>query len=209
MRGASSYLLGACVERGIDICLHDPNGRFLARATGMPHGNVLLRRKQFRWADDPEKSLSIASPMILGKIYNGRWSIERTLRDHKMVVNAERLETVSDYLRGVFDSVRDAKDISQLRGIEGKAAVAYFSGFDDLIIVDKESFKFEKRTRRPPTDNVNALLSFAYTLLANDCAQALASVGLDPYVGFMHEDRPGRYSLALDLMEELRPNPGR
>lgn len=143
--------------------------------------------------------------MIVGKVFNGRWSIERTLRDHGYRVDAERLKGVSKGLYDTLPQIDGATRLDGLRGIEGKAAEQYFSVFNDMILNQKEDFIFTRRSRRPPLDNINALLSFAYTVLAGECANALSSVGLDPYVGFMHGDRPGRSSLALDLMEEMRP----
>ena len=143
--------------------------------------------------------------MIVGKVFNGRWSIERTLRDHAYRVDAEKLKQVSRILYETLPKIDSAIGLDELRGIEGKAAEQYFSVFNDMVLNQKEEFTFIKRNRRPPLDNINAILSFAYTVLAGDCANALSSVGLDPYVGFMHGDRPGRASLALDLMEELRP----
>ena len=143
--------------------------------------------------------------MIWGKLYNGRWSIERTKRDHKLRIDAERFENASAAIRDILPQVMEAGSLDSLRGLEGAAASVYFEVFDDMILRSKETFYYRGRNRRPPLDNVNALLSFAYSLLANDCAAALEAVGLDAYVGFLHRDRPGRTSLALDLMEELRP----
>ena len=146
-----------------------------------------------------------AKNMILGKVFNGRWSIERTLRDHAYRVDEEKLRQVSHFLYETLPDIEEVSSLDELRGVEGKAAEQYFSIFNDLILNQKEDFLFSTRNRRPPLDNVNAVLSFAYTILAGECANALYSVGLDPYVGFMHSARPGRTSLALDLMEELRP----
>ena len=143
--------------------------------------------------------------MIVGKVFNSRWSIERTLRDHAYRVDAERLKKISNSLYSTLPKIDSTRKLDELRGMEGKAAEQYFSVFDDMILNQKDEFVFKTRNRRPPLDNVNALLSFAYTILAGDCANALSSVGLDSYVGFMHGDRPGRVSLALDLMEEMRP----
>lgn len=143
--------------------------------------------------------------MIVGKVFNSRWSIERTLRDHAYRVDAEKLKMVSNVLYDTLPKIDTVSGLDILRGIEGKAAEQYFSVFNDMILNQKDDFAFTTRNRRPPLDNINAILSFAYTILAGDCANALSSVGLDPYVGFMHGDRPGRTSLALDLMEELRP----
>ena len=204
-KGASPALMGACAERKIGMSFFSPRGVFLARVVGREYGNVLLRKEQYRISDDDNRSLMYAKNMIIGKIFNSRWSIERTLRDHAYRVDAERLKQVSNILYDMLPRIDDAIELNELRGIEGKAAEQYFSVFDNMILNQKEDFCFSKRNRRPPLDNINAILSFAYTVLAGDCANALSSIGLDPYVGFMHGDRPGRTSLALDLMEELRP----
>lgn len=204
--GASSALMGACAERKIGLSFCTPNGRFLARVTGNGKGqNVLLRRQQYRVADDQAQSCEIARNFIFGKIYNARWSIERTRRDHPQRIESEKFVAATETLQGILSNVFLERDLDSLRGWEGVASKVYFSVFDDMILRDKENFFFHERNRRPPLDNVNALLSFAYILLEHDCASALESVGLDSYVGFMHRDRPGRQSLALDLMEELRP----
>lgn len=203
--GASPALMGACAARGIGLAFCTPRGRFLARTTGPSSGNVLLRRMQYRAADDPIQSCQIAKYMILGKLYNTRWSIERTRRDHAPRIDVEKFRASSETIRGLFSQVAEVSSLESLRGLEGVGAAAYFEVFDDMILREKASFYFHGRNRRPPLDNVNAMLSFAYSLLANDCASALESVGLDAYVGFLHRDRPGRTSLALDLMEELRP----
>lgn len=204
--GASPALMGACARRGVQLSFFTPNGRFLARVCGESNGNVLLRRTQYRVADEAEQYCKIASNMIFGKLYNARWCIGRTLRDHALRVDADRLTAACGTLRAAMESALKAQDPERLRGIEGDAAVAYFTVFDEMILGDREIFCFRGRSRRPPLDPVNALLSFAYALLSNDCAAALGGVGLDSYVGFLHRDRPGRASLALDLMEELRPS---
>ncbi len=203
--GASAALMGACASRGIGLSFCTPQGKYLASVAGKNNGNVLLRREQYRIADNPTRSASVAGHMIFGKLYNGRWSIERTLRDHAMRVNTGALQSASAYLRLLADEIIKCQDPDRLRGIEGAAATAYFGIFDELVLHNKPFFHFGHRNRRPPLDPVNALLSFSYTLLTHDCAAALSSVGLDAYVGFLHRDRPGRASLALDLMEELRP----
>lgn len=202
--GASPALMGACAQRDVDLAFFTPRGRFLARAVGETKGNVLLRQQQFRAADDPSVSCRYAKGFLLGKIYNARWVLERATRDHPQRVPVDKLKTLSRQLAAAIQRIEDAMTAEELRGIEGEAAQLYFSGFDNLILQQRETFAFTKRTRRPPLDPVNALLSFAYTLLARDCAAALEGVGLDPYVGFLHRSRPGRTSLALDLMEELR-----
>lgn len=204
-KGASPALMGACAERKIGMSFFSPRGVFLARVIGKEYGNVLLRKEQYRISDDNNRSITYAKNMIMGKVYNGRWSIERTLRDHAYRVDADRLKQISNILYNTLPKVDNVQRFDELRGIEGKAAEQYFSVFNDMILNQKESFEFKARNRRPPLDNINALLSFAYTVLAGDCVNALSSVGLDAYVGFMHADRPGRTSLALDLMEELRP----
>lgn len=203
-KGASPALMGACARNGIQLVFLTPRGRFLARVCGQEQGNVLLRKQQYRLSDKLEKSCHIARNFIFGKVYNQRWVLERTLRDHRMRVDAAKLESASQALAGLLPAIETQTDLDALRGLEGEASVRYFHVFDEMVLNQKADFLFDGRNRRPPTDNMNALLSFAYVLLSNDCASALESVGLDSYVGFMHRDRPGRTSLALDLMEELR-----
>ena len=203
-KGASPALMGACARNGIQLVFLTPRGRFLARVCGQEQGNVLLRKEQYRLSDELEKSCHIARNFIFGKVYNQRWVLERTLRDHRMRVDAAKLESASQALADLLPAIETQTDLDALRGLEGEASVRYFHVFDEMVLNQKADFLFDGRNRRPPTDNMNALLSFAYVLLSNDCASALESVGLDSYVGFMHRDRPGRTSLALDLMEELR-----
>jgi len=203
--GASPKLMGYCAERNISITFLSSNGRFLATVNGEMKGNVLLRKEQYRISENEEKALIIARNMIMGKIYNCRWILERVIRDHTLRIDVNKIKLQSTYLYNSLHYLKNVNSLAQLRGIEGEAASVYFSVFDDLILQQKEYFQFNKRNRRPPMDNVNALLSFTYTLLAGMCKSALETVGLDPYVGFLHTDRPGRISLALDLMEELRP----
>lgn len=204
-KGASPALMGACAEHKVGLTFFTPQGKFLARCVGKEYGNVLLRKEQYRISDDICRSHYYARNMIIGKLYNCRWSIERTLRDHKMRVDELKLKEISTALQNALEDCKNSGELDRLRGIEGKSAELYFSVFDSLILNQKEDFFFCTRNRRPPKDNVNALLSLAYTVLAGECANALESVGLDPYVGFMHRDRPGRRSLSLDIMEELRP----
>lgn len=203
--GASPALMGACAKRDIFLAFCTPRGRFLARVCGESSGNVLLRRRQYRIADIPEQSCLIARNMIFGKLHNARWSIERTRRDHGLRLKTENLSSASITLKGLLPTVLETTDLDRLRGLEGAGSAAYFGILDEMILHEKDTFYFHSRSRRPPLDPFNALLSFAYSLLANDCASALESVGLDSYAGFLHRDRPGRISLALDLMEELRP----
>ena len=203
--GASPALMGACAERDIGLCFCTPRGKFLARTTGISRGNVLLRRHQYRCADNPVESCRIARTMIFGKVYNARWSMERMRRDHKMRIDDTAFEQVCTMHKDLLPTILETTNLESLLGLEGAAANAYFGVFDQMILRQKEDFSFTERKRRPPLDNVNAMLSFVYSMLANDCASALESVGLDAYVGFLHRDRPGRASLSLDLMEELRP----
>ena len=203
-KGASPALLGACSSRMIGMSFYSPRGKFLARTAGTSYGNVLLRKEQYRISDLPEKSLFYAKNMIIGKVFNCRWSLERTIRDNGMRINTERVKKVSLALNEGLNNIRNCESLDSLRGLEGEMASQYFSVFDELVINQKDAFKFNGRSRRPPMDNINALLSFVYTILGNECAGALEGVGLDAYVGFMHCDRPGRKSLALDLLEELR-----
>ena len=202
--GASPAFMGECARRGIGLCLFSPGGRFLCRAVGEACGNVLLRKQQYRLSDDAVSSCRIAKNMILGKVFNCRWSIDRTLRDHSLRVKEEPCRDAIRFLQEALERIPQEEDIDSLRGIEGECASVYFGVLDELILNQKDAFSFHGRNRRPPLDPVNAMLSFGYTLLANDCANALEGVGLDPYVGFLHRDRPGRKSMALDIMEELR-----
>ncbi len=202
--GASPALMGACAQRNIDLTFMSGNGRFLARVTGEVKGNVTLRKQQYRISEDKDKSIRIARNFIFGKVYNARWILERAARDYPMRLNADKLKEKSAFLYNSLQEIRVCENASKLLGLEGEAASVYFSVFDQLILQQKENFSFRERSRRPPLDNVNAMLSFAYSLLAGMCGSALEGVGLDPYVGFYHTDRPGRISLALDMMEELR-----
>jgi CRISPR-associated protein Cas1 len=203
-KGASPALAGECAKRGIGLAFLTPTGRFLARVSGRSQGNVLLRKKQYRISDNTAESCLVARCFIFGKLYNSRWCLERIARDHAMRVNAALLKDTSQFLAEKSKQILTVTDLDTLRGLEGETAARYFSVFDQMIINQKKMFSFSGRSRRPPLDRVNAMLSFGYRLLASDCAAALESVGLDSYVGFMHRDRPGRESLALDLMEELR-----
>ena len=204
-KGASPALMGKCAEFGVGLSFFSPYGRYYCSILGEKNRNVLLRREQFRFADDEDAALPFAQSFIVGKIYNCRWVLERTKRDHALRVNSERIAEQSEKLRQALLNARDCRSIDELRGIEGLAAKDYFFTFDDLILRNKDDFFFQQRSRRPPLDRVNALMSFVYSILTSDCIAALQGVGLDPYVGFMHTDRPGRASLALDLVEEFRP----
>jgi len=202
--GASPALMGACAKHNIALSFMKQSGKFLARVVGEVRGNVTLRKSQYRLSDSTEESTKIARNFIMGKIFNARWVIERATRDYAMRLDVDRLKGVSKVLANSLKLVEQSENLEQLRGVEGEAASQYFSVFDDLILQQKESFYFHYRNKRPPLDNINAMLSFVYTLLVHDISAALETVGLDAYVGFLHRDRPGRVSLALDMMEELR-----
>ncbi len=201
----SPFLLGFCAEKGVGISFLTERGRFLARVQGPVSGNVLLRRAQYRMADDPEKTVAVAANFLTGKLFNSRTVIERARRDHGGKIDSSRLKQASLILKYNLKRIGQETNLESLRGIEGDGANAYFSVFDELIMAQKDAFFFKIRNRRPPEDRVNCLLSFLYTLLLHDVRSALESVGLDPQVGFLHRDRPGRPSLALDVMEEFRP----
>ncbi len=202
--GASPALMGACAKRNIALSFMKQSGKFLSRVVGEVRGNVTLRKAQYRLSDNVEESNKIARNFLLGKVYNARWVIERATRDYATRLDVDKLKGVSKTLVNSMKLIQQSEDLEQLRGYEGEAASQYFSVFEDLILQQKDSFYFNYRNKRPPLDNVNAMLSFVYTLSAHDAAAALETVGLDPYVGFLHRDRPGRISLALDMMEELR-----
>lgn len=202
--GMSPELIKKCMDYGIGISYLTPTGRFIARLRGQTRGNILLRRKQYRVADDEHERLGISKNMICAKIYNEKWTIERYIRQYSHRLDPTHLVKTSEYLTELLQRASDVKDIEELRGIEGLAQAAYFSCFNEMILNQKEDFQFKKRSRRPPLDPVNAMLSYMYSILSNDVASALESVGLDAYAGFMHTDKPGRISLALDIMEEFR-----
>lgn len=204
-RGASPALMGGCASRNISLCFLTPQGKFLARVTGSVKGNVILRKRQYEASNDSDIALGIARNYMLGKVYNSRWVLERATRDHGFQVDVEQMKRASGFLKDSLGYIEACTDMAQLRGYEGEAASVYFGVFNQLILQQKKDFIFSGRNKRPPLDNVNAMLSFVYTLLTGMVASALETVGLDPYVGFMHTDRPGRVSLALDLIEELRP----
>ncbi|HFI0135473.1 TPA: type I-C CRISPR-associated endonuclease Cas1c [Streptococcus suis] len=201
--GASPSLIELCTENQINLSFHTPQGRFCGRFVGPTNGNVLLRRQQYRLADDA-LSLEFAKRFILSKISNSRKYLLRFRRDHKDRVDGNLFEEVNTELTWAVEMVQTALDKEILLGIEGQAANHYFRLFNEMVLTDKETFQFTGRSRRPPLDCVNALLSFGYSLLTYECQSALEAVGLDSYVGFFHTDRPGRASLALDLVEEFR-----
>jgi CRISPR-associated protein Cas1 len=198
----SPGMLGLCAERGVTVSFLSMNGRFLARMEGPVSGNVLLRRQQYRHSE--QSPADIARQFVLAKLVNSRAVLLRTARDRSSAPGTKPLRTAALTLKRMLRQLNRAADADSLRGLEGQAAHAYFSAFDHLISAQKEDFVFRFRSRRPPLNPINALLSFLYTLLVHDVRSALETVGLDPAVGFLHTDRPGRPSLALDLMEELR-----
>lgn len=202
--GMSPQLMEKCVDNNISICFLTPNGQFRARVVGRSYGNVLLRKQQYKASLDAYECVKISRNFILGKIYNQKWLVERYIREYPLRIQEQVLKDISNRLTEYMDDVRNCTELDTLRGFEGKAQACYFQGFNELILNQKENFFFKGRNKRPPQDPVNSLLSFAYTLLSNEIASALETVGLDSYVGFMHQDRPGRISLALDLIEELR-----
>ncbi len=203
----SPFLLGHCAQHGVSVTFLSENGYYLASVNGLISGNVLLRRQQYRYADNPEISAKIARFILIGKIANCRTVLQRSLRDHSEKINQPEVETAVSRLSQSLEQLKREQPYSldELRGIEGDSAHSYFSVFDHLIVQQTQDFQFSGRSRRPPKDKVNCLLSFVYTLVMHDVRAALESVGLDSCVGFLHRDRPGRPSLALDMMEELRP----
>jgi CRISPR-associated protein Cas1 len=204
----SPPLLGYCAERGICVSYLSPNGKFLARVEGPVSGNVLLRREQYRRSEEDPRCAAIVRNLLVGKVHNQRVVVSRAARDYGDELapeSSEALKHTQKRLKRIGARLLREGALDTLRGLEGEAAQAYFAVFDQMIRVPNPAMRFGGRSRRPPTDAVNALLSFLYTLLTHDCRSALESVGLDPAVGFLHRDRPGRPSLALDLVEEFRP----
>jgi CRISPR-associated protein Cas1 len=202
----SPQLLGFCAEQGITISYLTSQGRFLARVEGPVSGNVLLRREQYRRTDNPERCAAIVRNVLAGKIHNQRAVLARGWRDHEdKLTDVPAFQHALRRLKHIANRLLRENDVNLLRGLEGEAAQTYFGVFDQLIRVESKLLRFTGRNRRPPRDAFNALLSFLYTLLTHDCRSALETVGLDPAVGFLHRDRPGRPSLALDLAEEFRP----
>jgi CRISPR-associated protein Cas1 len=202
----SPFLLGHCAQSDVAVSFLTERGRFLAAVRGPVSGNVLLRREQYRWADDPERTAAVTRCVLLGKVANCRHVLARAARDHGEKGGGDGLRAAVRRLSDCLERLRGRRlGVDQLRGIEGEAAAVYFGVFDALVTSEDDGFRFRGRNRRPPLDPVNCLLSFLYTLLLHDVRSALECVGLDPAVGFLHRDRPGRPGLALDLMEEFRP----
>lgn len=196
--------MGLCGENNVTLSFLTERGRFLARVHGPVSGNVLLRREQYRRADNPVSSADIARSVVTAKIANSRIVLQRAMRDRPCLAANAALKRAVDDLQLYVKQIQEKSAVDGIRGIEGHTSATYFGVFDLLINSNGEHFFFKKRSRRPPLDNMNALLSFLYTLLVHDVGSALEAVGLDPAVGFLHRDRPGRPGLALDLMEELR-----
>ena len=204
--GASPKLMQLCCERGVSLSFLTEYGRVMGRVSGRVSGNILLRKNQFRWTDNEDDSVRLARRFIVAKIVNSRTILHRALRDHPHAVDEKLLDNIIKGLTDLSKQLDKAVDLNGIRGLEGQAANLYFSGFNQLILSQKNAFDMTCRSRRPPLDRINALLSFLYTLLTHEVVAALESVGLDPQAGFLHRDRPGRPSLALDVMEELRPH---
>lgn len=203
--GCSPFLMGFCGERNVGISFLTEYGKFLARVVGPVAGNVLLRREQYRRADDLSFSANIAKAFIAGKVANCRTVLQRAIRDHgEKISDPQVVDTAVNHLATTVRRLQNDLSLDEVRGVEGDAAHVYFGVFDHLIIKDKENFSFQQRSRRPPLDRINCLLSFLYMLLLNDIRSALECTGLDPAVGYLHRDRPGRPGLALDMMEEFR-----
>jgi len=203
--GCSPFLMGFCAENDVAVSFLSEYGRFMARVQGPVSGNVLLRREQYRKADDQECSAMVAADVITGKLANSRTVLQRALRDHAEKFDEDTIQSAIRRIGGSLRRLQNTTPLEEIRGIEGDAAHVYFNVFNHLITNQKDNFCFHKRNRRPPLDTVNCLLSFIYTMLMHDVRSALESVGLDPAVGFLHRDRPGRPGLALDMMEEFRP----
>lgn len=201
--GASPSLIRMCAKNNIELSFLTPNGRFCGRFVGAENGNVLVRRRQYAMAGNDE-SLDFVRNIIYAKGRNSKKILKRALLDHGDRIDAERIKEKIQNIDKQLLEIRTAQTRESIRGMEGNIAKEYFDCFDELILKQKEAFCFRQRTRRPPEDKVNAMLSFLYSILAHDVASALSSVGIDSYVGFFHTDRPGRMSMALDMMEELR-----
>jgi len=202
--GASPALMGKCADENISLNFLSPNGEFLARITGKTRGNVMLRKKQYLTSENDEFSLNLSKEIVAAKLFNSRKLLERFIRENKDNCDTNEIAGVSKQLKENIEIVYKQPDKDALRGLEGASAKLYFSVFDQMILKQRKEFSFSNRSKRPPLDNVNCMLSYLYTILALDIASALETVGIDPYIGFLHEIRIGRASLALDLLEELR-----
>lgn len=202
----SPFAMELCGREGAPIAFLSERGRFLARVEGAQSGNVLLRRAQHHVTSDSGLSAPTAQAMVCAKIANCRTVLQRAAREHgEAMADRGAVQSTIERLAGLLRELQTPLNLERVRGVEGEAARRYFAVFDQLVVAQKDAFFFRERSRRPPRDNLNALLSFVYAILANDLRGACESVGLDPQMAFLHADRPGRPSLALDLMEELRP----
>ncbi len=201
----SPSLLQKCMQKGVPVSYMTDRGRFLGRLEGAHPGNVLLRKEQFRQSERDTRKLVYARSFIAGKIQNSRLNLLRSARDSTNSAAEQALRSVASDLEKRLLLLASAPDVNSVRGYEGEAARVYFSVFNHCILQQKDDFQFDRRSRRPPRSRLNALLSFGYAMITNDCVSACQAAGLDPYIGFLHEERPGRPSLALDLVEELRP----
>jgi len=200
----SSFLMGFCAERNVSISFLTEYGKFLAKVQGPVSGNVLLRKEQYRRSDDIEESAKIARFFLIGKLNNSKTLLQKSVREHSEKIDNRAVNNSIEIISSALKHLKINLTLNQLRGIEGECASVYFKVFDNLIITQKEDFIFSERSKHPPKDEVNCLLSFVYTLMTHDIRSALECVGLDPAVGFLHRDRPGRPSLALDIIEEFR-----
>jgi CRISP-associated protein Cas1 len=201
----SPFLIHRCAEDGRNLVWLDQRGRFRARVEGPTRGNVLLRRAQHLALSEPGRSCRIARQIVAAKVRNSRQVLLRAARESSPGLGASSLSGAADQLGSVLRRLHGSTDLQVVRGLEGEAARSYFHVFKWMIRAEPMQFPFDSRTRRPPRDRSNAVLSFLYALLRSECASALEGVGLDPQVGYLHSLRPGRPALALDLMEELRP----
>lgn len=202
--GVSPHIMRKCMENGIGMHFLSETGYYLGTVSGYPNGNVLLRKKQTLMSIEEDECLKIAQSTIFAKLYNQKFIVERFIRQYRLRISEDRFKAVSLKLSELATKAYHAESVEEIRGIEGTGQVLYFSLFDEMVLTNKETFRYQGRNRRPPLDPLNACLSLAYALLSTDMKNALTSVGLDPYIGFVHTDRPGRISLALDLIEELR-----
>lgn len=203
--GLSPGCMRLCLDFGIDISLLAPSGHFIASVIGDSAGNVLLRREQFRIADNPERGAPIVRNMLLGKLGNSRNVLVRGLKDHPETRDSELISKAINAIVEGSTRLISTDDFGVMRSIEGDCAKRYFKAIDVMIRRNKNQFFIDGRNRRPPCDRMNAFMSFMYAVMTNEIRSALSSAGLDPYVGFLHTDRPGRLSLALDMLEEFRP----
>lgn len=201
----SPSALELCWENGVAVNYFSENGYLIGRWEGVPTTSVALRRAQFRAADNAQVTASIARQCVAGKLQNSRLSLLRSARESESAEEKEQLQSAAGEIATILRRLESSGDIDQIRGFEGQGANLYFGVFTYHLRQQRSDFSFTTRTRRPPRDPINCLLSFLYALVRHDCIAALTATGLDPFVGYLHEDRPNRPGLALDLMEEFRP----